>query len=128
MITGIEHIGVMAKDPVALAEWYVQVLQFREIFRVENIPAVFVAGEKEGMIEFIPYPEGQALLDKDQRVHLAIGVDDFESAQQRLQEAGVEFPEPPRDIANGGKIQFFPDPEGNWLHLVYRPKAPWDDI
>ena len=87
---------------------------------------MFVVGKKEGMIEFIPCPEGQSLSEKDQRLHLAIAVDDFESEQQRLQEAGVNFPEPPRDIANDGKIQFFQDPEGNWLHLVYRPKAPWD--
>ncbi len=125
MITGIEHLGIMAKDPVALAAWYVNTLNFREIFRTEDSSAVFVNGAQSGMIELIAYPADSPIPDKDRRMHLAIAVDDFEAALQQLRTAGVDFPEPPRDIFGGGKVQFFQDPEDNWLHLVYRPQTPW---
>ena len=126
MIAGIEHIGILAQDPAALAAWYVEALNFREIFRTDDASAIFVHGTQSGMIEFVAYPAGQPLPGKDRRMHLAIVVDDFGAALCQLQAAGVNFPEPPRDIFGHGKVQFFQDPEGNWLHLVYRPHTPWD--
>lgn len=126
MILGIEHIGLMAKDPEKLATWYENVLDFRTIFKTENTPPiVFVAGAKSGILEFIPYKEGMQIPSKDKRMHLAIGVDNFDQAVSRLKAAGVEFPDPPINLFNGGKAIFFQDPEGNWLHLIYRPEVPW---
>ncbi len=127
MITGIEHIGVMTKSPATLAEWYIQTLGFREIFRTQgDNPIVFIAGAQSGIVEFIPYKnEADAPKAKDRRMHLAIAVDDFDRAMSQLTSAGVEFPDPVIELFHGGKAIFFQDPEGNWLHLVYRPEAPW---
>ncbi len=127
MITGIEHIGLMVKSSETLAEWYIKTLEFREIFRTEgDNPIVFIAGAKSGIIEFIPYKnEADAPKEKDLRMHLAIAVDDFDQAMSQLTSAGVKCPDPPIELFNGGKAVFFQDPEGNWLHLVYRPESPW---
>ncbi|MCP4405091.1 MAG: VOC family protein [bacterium] len=125
MITGIEHIGFMAKSPETLAEWYVNTLEFREIFRTEgDNPIVFIAGAQSGILEFVPYKnESDVPKENDRQVHLALAVKDFEAAVEKLTQAGVQFPDPPFDLFHGGKTVFFEDPEGNQLQIVYRPKA-----
>lgn len=127
MILGIEHLGVMAKDPEKLALWYEKVLHFRRIFQTEDAPPkVFIAGENNSIIEFVPYAEGASIpSEKDKRVHFAIEVEDFDQAMNKLKAEGVTFPEKPKELFKGGKAIFFQDPEGNWLHLIYRPESPW---
>lgn len=123
MMTGIEHIGLMAKSPETLAQWYVETLDFRVIFKTEGErPIVFISGAHSGILEFIPYPDDFAVPEmKDRRLHFAIAVDDFGDAMNTLERAGVAFPDPPFDLFHGGKTVFFQDPEGNWLQIVYRP-------
>ena len=128
MICGIEHVGLMSKDPQSLAEWYERVLDFRIIFRTEpEALKIFITGKREGMIEIIPYGNGINGLKPHERqvMHLAISVDDFEEAHQRLKTEAVDICGEPLDIFSGGKVLFFKDPEGNLLHLVYRPVKPW---
>ncbi|HEY8344316.1 MAG TPA: VOC family protein [Bacillota bacterium] len=124
MIKGIEHLGLMAKDPEKLAHWYEKVLDFRIVYKAPSTPpAFFIAGKESGMIEIIPWEEGVSGV-KDKKSHIAIAVDDFESAVQRLKGAGVTVEEP-RAIFAGGKVAFFRDIEDNILHLVYRPEKIW---
>jgi len=54
--------------------------------------------------------------------HIAIAVDDFNEAYLRLKNAGVSFATEPSE-ANGNKLAFFKDPEGNFIHLIHRTKA-----
>jgi catechol 2,3-dioxygenase-like lactoylglutathione lyase family enzyme len=58
-------------------------------------------------------------------MHLALAVEDFDQAVHQLQAQGVVLPEVPLELFKGGKALFFQDPEGNWLHLIYRPEIPW---
>jgi glyoxylase I family protein len=126
MILGIEHLGLAAKDPEQLALWYERVLDFRIVYKTEGPkPAFFIAGAKRGIIKIIPYPDEMEIpSEKDKRLHLAIEVEDFKQAVARLNAQGVELAGEP-DISHGGKIVFFTDPEGNWLHFVYRLQKPW---
>ncbi|HHV94476.1 MAG TPA: VOC family protein [Firmicutes bacterium] len=123
MFKGIEHFGLMAKDPEKLARWYEEVLGFRTVFKIGNPPQIFIAGREKGMIEIIPWEKGVSE-DKDKKAHIAIKVEDFEAAVNRLREAGVAVEEP-RNIFANGKAAFFRDIENNVLHLVYRPEAVW---
>lgn len=124
MINGIEHLGLMAKDPEKLAHWYEKVLDFRVVYKTASVPpAFFIAGKERGMIEIIPWEEGVSDA-KDKKTHIAIEVDDFEDAVQRLKSAGVTVEEP-KEIFAGGKVVFFRDIEDNVLHLVYRPEEIW---
>ncbi len=86
---------------------------------------MFIAAENNSIMEFIPYAEGASIPSKkDKRVHFAIAVEDFDQAVNELKAAGVTFPETPEEIFERGKAIFFQDPEGNWLHLIYRPESP----
>ncbi len=127
MIKGIEHIGLMAKDPEKLANWYREVLDFQVIYKTEAIPPqIFIAGREKGIIEIIPWQEGISEI-KDKRTHIAIEIDDFDAAFQHLKKAGVKIEEP-IDIFAGGKVLYFRDIEDNLLHLVYRPQKIWNSL
>jgi catechol 2,3-dioxygenase-like lactoylglutathione lyase family enzyme len=63
----------------------------------------------------LPEPE---LKDAGMR-HIAIAVDDFDEAYLRLKSAGVHFVTEPYE-ASGNTVAFFKDPDGNFLHLIYR--------
>ena len=126
MFKGIEHIGIYASDSAALAQWYQDVLGWRVIYDSKGKPpAFFLATEDGSMIEIIPSPKtspGSApVLNEPGIRHLAITVNDFDKAYGVLQAKKVNFIEPPKDGANGVKVVFFRDPEGNILHLMYRP-------
>ena len=123
MFKGIEHVGLMSKDPEKLARWYEEVLGFRTVFKTGSPPQVFIAGKEMGMIEIIPWEEGVSE-EKDKKSHIAIEVADYEAAVEHLRNAGVTVEEP-RDIFANGKAAFFRDIDNNVLHLVYRPEAVW---
>ena len=98
MIKGIEHLGLMAKDPEKLAQWYEEVLDFRVIYKTASTPpAFFIAGQEKGVIEIIHGRKASQCRLK----HIAIVNDDFETVQ-RLRNAGRRTVE----IFAGGKVVF----------------------
>ncbi|MCX6900076.1 MAG: VOC family protein [Verrucomicrobia bacterium] len=126
MFKGIEHIGILARDSAALARWYRETLGWAVVLdNKETPPAFFLATKNGGLIEIIPckkaWPETTPALSDPGLRHLAIVVDDFDKAYAVLQAKKVNFIEPPKEGAGGAKVVFFRDPEGNILHLIYRP-------
>jgi len=124
----IEHFGIMAADPMKLALWYQDVLGIGILFVPEGATApVFVKDESGFIIEFFSMPEGfkhpEDAVRKAQ--HVCLTVSDFDGAVEDLQNKGVVFPEDGFPIFQGGSVRFFQDPEGNWIHLVYRKQVPW---
>jgi len=120
MFKGLEHTGVASPDPERLAQWYVDYLGFTINHRYDR--NVFVRAANGTMLEIIP-AEGerpsQGMKDPGLR-HLAIEVDDFDSAYLKLRELGVHFYTEPADFS-GNRIVFFADADGNYLHLIRRP-------
>ena len=121
MFRGLEHTAIASPDPRKLAQWYVDHLEFA--INSEYAGNYFVKAANGSMLEIIP-SEGdraaQRLKDPGIR-HLAILVDDFDAAHQRLQGAGVLFLGEP--ISNqGNRLVFFADGDGNYLHLIHRQK------
>ena len=53
--------------------------------------------------------------------HLAVMVDDFDSAYQELRTRGVHFLTEPY-VNQGNRLVFFSDADGNLLHLIHREK------
>jgi glyoxylase I family protein len=119
MIQGIEHTAIASADPEALARWYADVLGFTINYRSAN--AFFVKAPDGTMIEIIR-AEGEAHAHGMRTPglrHLALTVQDFDSAYAALRSQGVSFAGEPQE-SKGNRVVFFTDPEGNYLHLLHR--------
>ena len=120
----IEHLGLPARDPLALKEWYVKVLGAKVIFDNGQTPPAFLLSVAGGvMIEI--YAGGFALEETgDNKLngwrHVALRVDSIETAKAELERRGVQFTEEIKPAGGGGRVLFFADAEGNLLHLVER--------
>ena len=121
----IEHIGLAARDTVALKDWYVRVLGAREVFNDGKAPpAFFLEMADELMIEIYPGDTSVDATGYNKLAgwrHLAVRVDSLESARAELARRGAIFNEPIKPAGGGGRVLFFKDVEGNLLHLVERP-------
>ena len=121
MFQGLEHTAIASPDPKRLAEWYVQNLDFHINYTYGG--NYFVRASNGTLLEIIP-SEGdrapQQMKDPGIR-HLAIAVDNFDSAVQELRKRGIEFLTQPTEV-QGNRLIFFSDADGNYLHLIRRPQ------
>lgn len=119
MFNGIEHLAIASPNPKRLADWYASQLEFEITF--EYAGTCFVEARNGSWIEIIP-AEGErpeSGLRTPGIRHLAIAVDDFDTACDQLRRQGVKFEGEP--YANeGNRIVFFKDPDGNLIHLIQR--------
>jgi glyoxylase I family protein len=122
MVTGIEHTAIASSDPLRLAQWYVEHLNFVINFQPAGSRTVFIRAPDGSMIEII---EADAAALPPQRMrdpglrHLAIAVTDFAAVYARLQAETVKFLSAPETVA-GNTVAFFTDCDGNILHLLHR--------
>ena len=121
----LEHVGLAARNTVALKDWYVNTLGARQVFETSETPPTFFLALSGGpMIEIYP---GNFLFNgtSDNKLngwrHLALRVPSIEQARADLEARGVKFTEPVKPAGGAGRVQFFADHEGNLLHLVERP-------
>lgn len=124
MITGMEHVGLCARDPGGLADWYVSILGFRIVRALEERNTFFIRAPNGGLLEIYPAQHTTDPVDNvHQGVrHLALSASGLDAEVSRLRSAGVAVP--PDTIVRGPDmaLAFFRDPEGNLLHLVERTK------
>jgi glyoxylase I family protein len=121
----IEHLGLAARDPAALKDWYVRVLGARVVFtNDEQPPAFLLALPGSPMLELYP-AHTTSNRTNDNRLagwrHVALRVESIDQAKSTLESRGVIFNEPIKPAGGGGRVLFFPDGEGNLIHLVERP-------
>ncbi len=121
MFRGLEHTAIASPDPRKLAQWYVDHLDF--VINYEYAGNYFVKAANGTMLEIIPGsgPVPAPKLDDPGLRHLAILVDDFDAAHERLKAAGVRFLTEPMN-RQGNRLVFFTDQDGNILHLLKREK------
>jgi len=125
----VEHIGVAARDPAALADWYCNVLDGKILLRIEGTPPAFFVRLSGGLvIEF--YAAEKSIADTSQNRlggwrHLALRVESIESSRREMEKKGVCFEQEVKPAGGGGRVLFFRDPEENLLHLVERPEG-WE--
>lgn len=120
----IEHLGLPARDTVALKDWYVRVLGASVVFTDAQSPPMFLL-KCNGNVMIEIYAGERAVPDTaNNKVngwrHVALRVESLESAKSVLQQRGVLITEEIRPAGGGGRVLFFSDPEGNLLHLVER--------
>ena len=121
MFKGLEHTAIASPDPRALAQWYVDNLEFRINF--EYAGNYFVRAQNGSMLEIIP-SEGERGSNrmKDPGIrHLAIEVDDFDAGCRVLESRAIPFVAGPYE-SQGNRLVFFADLDGNLLHLISRPQ------
>ena len=124
MNLSVEHLGLAARDPAALKDWYVHTLGARLLFSSDQTPPAFLLGlPGEVMIELyggdfsLPQTSDNKL---NGWRHVALRVDSVAAAKAELEKRGLKFTEGVKPAGGGGKVLFFQDPEGNLLHLVER--------
>ena len=121
MFKGLEHTAIASPNPRALAQWYVDHLEF--VINFEYDGNYFVRARNGSMLEIIP-SEGERAAQKmkDPGIrHLAIDVENFDEAMAELQKKQVTFLTQP--INNqGNRLVFFADLDGNIVHLITRSK------
>ncbi len=123
MIQGIEHIALASPDPVKLAQWYVDHLNFTIYSQSPTSKTTFVRAPNGAMLEIIAAngePQPKQLRDPGLR-HIAIAVAEFDAEYQRLQANGVNFVSAP-ETSKGNTVVFFTDLDGNFVHLIQREK------
>ena len=121
MITGVEHIGIYAKDSKALKEWYENVFDFEQVYdnkkgtyflNLADNTMLEICQQVEEPGEFTPTIGGLR--------HIAFYVDDFEEMVDRIKAAGAEVVTDAKVSASGVKTFFFKDLDGNIMHLINR--------
>lgn len=119
MITGIEHTAIASFDPHRLAGWYVRHLNFTTI--LDTGKTIYLRAANGVALEFVhaeTAPATPSIRDAGLR-HIGFSVTDFDAARDELRANGVSLADEPI-VAPGMRLQFFHDPEGNYLHLVER--------
>lgn len=120
----LEHLGLPARDPVALKNWYVKTLDATVAFDNNQNPPMFLLRLQGGvMIEIYSGDFSREETANNKLTgwrHVALRVANLEIAKRELEKRGVVFREEIKPAGGGGRVLFFSDAEGNLLHLVER--------
>lgn len=124
MKLALEHLGLAAREPTRLKDWYAQVLDAEVLFDNGSQPPAFML-ELPGGVLLELYPAVHARPETADNSlagwrHMALRVDSIDTAKAELSRRGVQFTESLKPAGWGGRVLFFTDPEGNLLHLVER--------
>jgi len=124
MVTGIEHIAVLAKDSKALTDWYCDMFGFSVCYD-NGKGTYFVKAADGSMLEIISTEGDCAPTDTKAwgMRHFALSVTDegFDEMVEKLKAAEVEVVTDVSVSSKGIKTFFFRDIEGNIFHLIFRP-------
>lgn len=123
MKIGIEHIAIFAKDTKALSDWYKDMFDGQVVYD-NGKGTYFIAFSDKSMIEFCKADADNVPteLSVPGIRHIALSVDEFEPIVAKVKESGAEIITDASVNAKGIGTLFFRDPEGNILHLIYRPE------
>ena len=121
----VEHLGLPARDPAALKDWYARMLGAKVVFSSHQTPPAYLMALPGGVLLEL-YGGDLALPQVSNNKlngwrHVALRVESVAATKAELERRGLQFTEGIKPAAGGGGVLFFQDPEGNLLHLVERP-------
>jgi glyoxylase I family protein len=120
----VEHLGLPARDPAALKDWYARMLGAKAVFFNNQTPPAFLLALPGQLMIEIYGGDSSLPQTSDNKLngwrHVALRVDSVDAAKAELEKRGLKFTEEIKPAGGGGRVLFFQDPEGNLLHLVER--------
>ena len=120
----VEHIGLPARDPAALKDWYTRMLGAKVVFDNHQTPPAFLLALPGQLMLEIYGGDSSLPQINDNKLngwrHVALRVESLAAAKAELEQRGLPFTEEVKPAGGGGRVLFFQDPEGNLLHLVER--------
>jgi glyoxylase I family protein len=120
----VEHVGLPARDPAALKDWYERILGAKVVFNNGHTPPAFLLALPGQLMIEIYGGDSTLPQTSDNKLagwrHLALRVDSLAAAKTELEQRGLKFTEDIKPAGGGGRVLFFQDAEGNLLHLVER--------
>ena len=119
----LEHIGLAARDPGALIEWYQRVLDAELVWEISRSPTAALLNLGGTMLEIYSADTSSDVTANNKLAgwrHIALRVESLDLTKDLLADRGVTFTEQVKPAGGGGRVLFFNDPEGNLLHLVER--------
>ncbi len=122
-IIGIDHPALAVDDVDRLSDWYCDVLGYEKVVR-DPKPVWILRAPDGTLLEVMPRddtPRPARTTWTPGWSHLALRVDDFDAAEAKLQQKGVEWLGEEVAAVGGGRVRSFLDPEGNMLQIVQRP-------
>ena len=122
-ILGFDHVGICAKDPKAMADWYIEHLGFT-LHSVGNGGNYFVESPDHVLIEIMVPMQGHDIDAAEPAIgwkHIALVPEDFDAAVKEMLDLGVTVTSGP-NYREDGYCTFFRDPDGNIVHF-----AKWKD-
>ncbi|MDI3480551.1 MAG: glyoxylase family protein [Tepidanaerobacteraceae bacterium] len=125
MMLNLEHVGISARDTIALKDWYVKLFNLKVVYdNKKEKPTYFLKLPDGGLLEIYPaQTPGQSADNGCQGIrHLAFGTDDIEKEYENLVKNNVEIVTELSTNAKGIKTVFFKDLEGNIIHFIQRPQ------
>lgn len=117
-VTGIGGLFFRARDPEALAKWYLEQLG------VGAPPGVYLWPQQAGPTVFQPFPAGSDYFAAEKAFMLNLRVEGLDALLARLRAAGVEITTKPEwDDPQVGRFARIHDPEGNPIELWEPPSG-----
>jgi catechol 2,3-dioxygenase-like lactoylglutathione lyase family enzyme len=128
MQLAVEHVAWQAKDPVAVAGWYVKYLGFRIVRRNDDPARTHFMADASGrcLVEIYNNPAATVLEYANMhflQLHLAFRVDgDVAATRDELLRAGCSIAEDVRTTPAGDTLCMLRDPFGFAIQLCKRAK------
>ncbi len=120
-VRAAHHVALLTRNLAQLEAFYSQVLGLPVARRWDDVGIVFIylGGVMIELIDSKHAPEAESAPGAFE--HLALQVDDVDSAYAELAAKGVRMRSEPENF-KGVRIAFFYDPDGNLLELVEDPR------
>ena len=117
---GIDHIGICARDPKVLADWYINNFGFT-LHSVGNAGNYFVESPDKILLEIMVPMKDHDIDAKEPAIgwkHIALVPEDFDEAVKETAALGVKVISGPNYRDDGYCTYFFLDPDGNIVQFA----------
>ena len=124
----IEHPGIAAKNPEALADWYIKNLGMK-LLRQTGPTTFFVGFDKGACVEIYQAKTDAAPIANNYvqgMTHIAFYTEDFEKVHAELLAKGVQ-PAAEPILRDDLKLALMRDGEGNLFHITCRDSRIIDE-